>query len=209
LICNDIPGRNLPVVETANRDAARRMVEHLLSLGHQRIAHITGPAHNVEAQERIVGYREALVAAGITIDEGLIWQGDFRTRSGERAAAQYLDAKARPTAVFAANDESAIGFVKTLRDAGIVVPRDVSVCGFDDIGYAAFFDPGLTTMHQPRADIGRLAAEVLIGRIAGKEPSQRRTRLTCTLIERGSIAPLKARRVSAPPAPDRRAVTSR
>ena len=100
----------------------------------------------------------------------------------------------RPTAVFAANDESAIGFIKAVRDAGLSVPGDVSVAGFDDIGYAALFDPGLTTMRQPRAELGRVAAEILVRRMtcAGGPPPPRITRLPCTLVVRESVVPLHA-----------------
>ena len=99
----------------------------------------------------------------------------------------------RPTAVFAANDETAIGFIKAVRDAGLSVPEDVSVAGFDDIGYAALFDPGLTTMHQPRAELGRVAAEILVRRMNGiGGPPPRITRLPCSLVVRESVAPLCA-----------------
>src|SRR6185312_8609642 len=133
---------------------------------------------------------------------------------GEAAARRYLSLEERPTAVFAANDESAIGFVKTLRDAGVMVPRDVSVCGFDDIGYAALFDPGLTTMHQPRAELGRLAAETLVRRMTSPgAPVERRTRLPCTMVIRESVGPARAWRDAPPfsgkPARGRRAAASR
>ena len=192
LICNDIPEIDLPVVEIANRDAARTVVAYLIAAGHRRIAHIAGPQANIEAGERVLGYREALAAAGLPIDEGLIWAGDFRSQSGAEAARRFLAADPRPTAVFAANDESAIGFIKAVRDAGLAVPRDVSVVGFDDIGYAGLFDPGLTTMHQPRAELGRIAAEILVRRMGGdSNPAPRRTRLPCTLMVRDSVAPVR------------------
>ena len=114
------------------------------------------------------------------------------------ALRDFLPRSDRPTAVFAANDETAIGFIKAVRDAGLSVPDDVSVAGFDDIGYAALSDPGLTTMRQPRAELGRVAAEILVRRMTGQGgPQPRITRLPCTLIVRESVAPLYGAPVAA------------
>ncbi len=191
LVCNDIPGMSVPFVESANRDAARTLTEYLISVGHRRIAHITGPMRGPESEDRISGYRDALEAAGIPFDPALVWQGSYRAETGGEVAAQrFLPMTRRPTAVFAANDESAIGFIKALRDAGLSVPEDVSVAGFDDIGYAALFDPGLTTMRQPRAELGRVAAEILVRRMTGKGGLPPRiTRLPCALVVRESVVP--------------------
>ncbi|MEX0853390.1 MAG: LacI family DNA-binding transcriptional regulator [Bauldia sp.] len=195
LVCNDIPDiDSLPVVESANRDAARRMVEHLVGLGHRRIAHVTGPPHNVEARERLGGYRDALAAAGLPIDDGLIWEGAFAVDAGVIAARRFLAVSPRPTALFAASDDIAIGLIKTIRDTELSVPDDVSIAGFDDIDYAGVIDPPLTTMRQPRADLGRLAAENLLRRMAGGagKPSPRRVRLSCELIIRQSVRAIAA-----------------
>ena len=196
LICNDIPDlANLPVFETANRDAARRMVDYLVSVGHRRIVHLTGPHDNVEAQQRVLGFRDGMAAAGLTVEEGTIWEGSFRVGAGEAAGRRFLALDDRPTAIFCGNDEAAIGLIKTVRDAGVSVPRDVSVAGFDDIEYAALFEPALTTMRQPRAELGRLAAETLVKRMTGTATTvPRRTRLPCTLIVRDSVAPPRAGR---------------
>ena len=191
LVCNDIPELSVPFVESANHDAARTLTEYLISVGHRRIAHITGPRRGSEAANRLGGYREALSQASIAFDPALVWQGEYRSESGAAAAKQhFLPMIDRPTAVFAANDESAIGFIKAVRDAGMSVPRDVSVAGFDDIGYAALFDPGLTTMHQPRAELGTVAAQMLVQRMTGGPPPERISRLPCSLIVRESVAPL-------------------
>jgi LacI family repressor for deo operon, udp, cdd, tsx, nupC, and nupG len=207
LICNDIPDRDLPVFETANRDAARRMVDYLVGVGHRRIAHVTGPGHNVEARERILGYRDGLAAAGVAVDESLIWDGTFRLAGGEAAGRRYLAMSERPTAVFCGNDETAMGFIKTVRDAGLSIPRDVSVSGFDDIEYSALFEPALTTMCQPRAELGRLAAESLVRRMTGTAGTvPRRTRLPCTLAVRDSVTPPRSARETVP---GRRGVSAR
>ena len=152
LVCNDIPGpRRLPLFETDNRDAARTMAEHMVSVGHRRIAHITGPAHNPEARERIRGYRDAIAAAGIAVDECPVWPGSFSFVAGAEAAARLpRHAPVKPTAVFAASDEIAIGFIKGVARTASAVPDDVSVAGFDDIEYSGVFEPG-ADHHAPAA----------------------------------------------------------
>jgi LacI family repressor for deo operon, udp, cdd, tsx, nupC, and nupG len=217
LICNDIPGhRQLPLVASDNAAAVRTMIEYLVGLGHRRIAHIIGPRDNIEARERLDSYRKSLAAAGIPADEGLIWEGGtFSFEAGQRAAKRFLAMNHRPTAVFTANDEIAIGFIRTIREAGLSVPRDVSVAGFDDIEYARYLDPPLTTMRQPRSELGRLAAEQLLRRMSGEEKPAK-TRLPCTLIVRDSVRRHrdKPKRtpsvpVNAPDARGRRAEASR
>lgn len=190
LICNDIPGQDgLPVVEIDNHDAACRIIEYLIGLGHRRIAHAVGPTDNVEAGFRLAGYRSALVDAGIAVDDTIIWQGAFTFDAGVAVGRQFLAHADPPTAVFASNDEMAMGFIRTVKDAGMRVPGDVSVVGFDDIEYARYFDPALTTMHQPRAELGRLAAETIVSRITGSgRPVPLRTRLKCTLVVRDSAS---------------------
>ncbi len=191
LISNDIPGSGLPIFEIANHDAARMMTEYLISVGHRQIAHITGPETNVETGERLAGYRDALGAAGIPVDEALIWPGKFNLIAGAKAAQKFLALGGRrPTAVFAASDELAIGFIKTLKDAGLHIPDDVSVAGFDGIDYSAMYDPALTTVIQPRAEMGRLAAENLVKRMTGLPAEASRIRLPCSLVIRESVAPV-------------------
>jgi LacI family repressor for deo operon, udp, cdd, tsx, nupC, and nupG len=198
LICIEIPGSRFPLFDVDNRRAARQMVEFLLAMGHRRIAHITGPMKiNPESRERLKGYQDALAAAGISLDEALIWDGDFFAASGYAAAHRYFAAQDRPTAVFAGNDEMAMSFIKGLTDNGVSVPGDVSVTGFDDISGLELFIPALTTMRQPRAEMGRRAAVDLLERLGadGNVPPPLHERLDCALIVRDSV-----RRVG-PPVP--------
>jgi LacI family repressor for deo operon, udp, cdd, tsx, nupC, and nupG len=191
LVCNEVPGlEDLPLFEINNRDAAREMTEHIIARGHRRIAHIAGPSTNPEARERIRGYSDALVAAGIAVEDDLIWPGDFNFESGVMAAERFLLMHDKPTAIFAASDEAAVACIKALKDGGYAVPRDVSVTGFDGIDYSALYDPALTTVVQPRAELGRLAAENLVRRMDRDLPPEppRRTRLRCTLVIRDSVA---------------------
>ncbi len=196
LVCNEIPGdTTLSIFDVANRQAAQHAVAYLIEHGHRRIAHIAGARSNIEAQERSAGYFQALDAAGIARDDALVWGSSFRFETGVSAAKSYLASNDRPTAVFSAADDAAIGFIKTLRDAGIRIPEDVSVVGFDDINSAIVIDPALTTMHQPRAELGRAAAGDLLRRMARDAPDlpPTRLRLPCKLIVRDSVRPLRLR----------------
>jgi LacI family repressor for deo operon, udp, cdd, tsx, nupC, and nupG len=195
LVCNEIVGDDrYSVFDVDNRDAARRATAHLIAAGHRHIGHIAGAGYNVEAGERLRGFRDALEAAGIAPDESSIWVGGFRFEDGVSAAARFLALKRRPTAVFASADDGAIGFIRTVRDAGIRTPEDVSVVGFDDIDYASVIDPPLTTMRQPRAELGRLAAADLLVRMRADSPDipPARGRLRCELVERDSVRRIAA-----------------
>jgi LacI family repressor for deo operon, udp, cdd, tsx, nupC, and nupG len=205
-----------PTFGVASREAARMMIEHLIGLGHRRIAHIAGPDGNVDAQERVRGYSDALAAADIALDRELIIPGGFTFVAGAKAAQRFLALAPRPTAIFAASDEMAIGCIAGLKEAGIAVPADVSVAGFDGIDYSAMFDPALTTMLQPRAELGRLAAESLLRQLAGAPAEAKRVRLPCKLLIRESVAPVgdgmpepMRRMISEPGARDRKAEASR
>jgi LacI family repressor for deo operon, udp, cdd, tsx, nupC, and nupG len=202
LACNDIPGaEGLALFDAANRDAARQIVSYLIAIGHQRIAHLSGPSRNIEARERHAGFLEAMGAAGLKIDPNLIWEGDFYLGSGMAAAGRFLACADRPSAVFAANDQMAMGFITELKAAGIFVPDQVSVAGFDDIEYSSIFDPALTTMRQPKAEIGRLAALELLRQMNDVEVPERRSRirLSCDLIIRNSTKALRSGATSQTP----------
>jgi LacI family repressor for deo operon, udp, cdd, tsx, nupC, and nupG len=191
-ICIDLPDHpEVSVFASDNVAASRTMVKYLIDQGHERIAHITGPRGNPETLERIDGYRQALNEAGLPVDDSLLWQGAFGLEYGEQAVKHFFAQAERPTAVFAASDEIAIGFIRALRDAGLSVPDDVSVAGFDDIEYARVFNPSLTTMHQPRFELGRLAATNLVRRMTadGELPPPERLRLPCELVTRESVSP--------------------
>jgi LacI family repressor for deo operon, udp, cdd, tsx, nupC, and nupG len=149
----------------------------------------------MEAQERLRGYCDALAEAGIGLDEGLIWRGadNFDFAAGEHAGACYFACADKPTAVFAAADEIALGFMRALKNHGVSIPGNVSVAGFDDTEYAVHYDPALTTMRQPRNEMGRLAAEDLVRRMEAKgEPgATSHVRLDCTLVIRESVRKLE------------------
>jgi len=146
-----------------NRAGAVAITSHLLDAGYRRIGFIAGPADNIEAGQRLSGYRAALAARSIAFEQ--IVQGDFGERSGF-AGAGLLLAAGPPDAIFAANDMMAIGALEALRGAGLNVPGDVALAGFDDIPVARFLDPPLTTAGVPIAEIGRRAVECCIAMVA-------------------------------------------
>lgn len=160
VIVGRYPHERVSYVDVDNVVGARMAVEHLLRLGHERIATITGPPNMCAGQDRLEGYRQALAARGIPVDERLIAEGDF-TEQGGRTAMQRL-LPHRPTAVFAASDMMAVGALKTIREAGLSVPEDIALVGFDDVPLASMVDPPLTTVRQPIEQLGSMAVELLI-----------------------------------------------
>jgi LacI family repressor for deo operon, udp, cdd, tsx, nupC, and nupG len=189
---DELPDERVNSVITDNRAAAHRAVGHLIDYGHRRIAHLHGPSRNASPNERLVGFREAMQAAGLQVPPGWIIPGDYTMDAGIAAADRLAAMAERPTAIFAANDEMCIGLISRLREHGIECPRDMSVIGFDDIAVSRHFSPPLTTMRQPREEIGRLATEALIDIVEGtrSEHAPLHVVLTSTLVVRKSTAPL-------------------
>jgi LacI family transcriptional regulator, repressor for deo operon, udp, cdd, tsx, nupC, and nupG len=190
-VCEAIPEAPIPQVEVQNRVAVRAGVAYLVGLGHRRIAYLAGPTDNILEHERRCGFCEGLAHAGIPECDALFYPGDFTFRAGVAAATQFLSIRHRPTALFSANDEMAIGFVKHVRSAGLAVPDDVSVVGFDGIEFAEFVEPTLTTFRQPRRELGYHGASLLVGAMRGEaiDPANARQRLSVPLLERGSTGP--------------------
>jgi len=150
------------------RDAAREMVRHLVSLGHRRIGHITGHHAHGASGWRLLGYRDGLQRARLAYDEALVVEGLFSFDSGVAAARQLLSLKRPPTAIFAGNDDTAAGVLWTAAAMGLAVPDDLSVCGFDDTPLSRQVWPSLTTVRQPSQDMGRIATQQLLHAIDGR-----------------------------------------
>lgn len=159
-----IPNATLPFVDVDNVSAARMAVEHLIGLGHTRIACITNAPRNFgnEATDRLYGYQMALEAHGIAYDEVLVRYGDYQERSGFEAMQSLLEQYERPTAVFVASDVVALGALSAARNAGLRVPEDLAVVGFDDIQLAQYIVPPLTTVRVPAHEIGATSAQMLL-----------------------------------------------
>jgi LacI family transcriptional regulator len=182
------PGLAVASVDVDNVAGSRGAVEHLLSLGHRRIACITNaPVVYSAARERLEGYRQALRAAGLPTPDELVAEAAFDAPSGRTAMARLL-ATTSFSAAFVASDVVALGAIGALRDAGMRVPRDISIVGFDDIPLAGYFDPPLTTVRLPAFELGQAAGRVLFDRIAGR-PIVDRILLPTELVVRGSTAP--------------------
>ena len=183
------PGIDLEGYDTVsigNLEGARGMVRHLLGLGHRRVAIVAGPDRNIDARQRLEGWRAALLEAGIPAGEDLVLHGDFTERSGVDAGLRLLRLDPRPTAVFAANDYMAVGVMRALGEAGVRVPADVAVAGFDDIELARYLDPALTTVHVDAFVLGRRAVQRLLGEAGPAGPPARREILPTTLVVRAS-----------------------
>lgn len=151
-----------PSITIDNAGGARAVVRHLASLGHRRIAFVGGPANNGDAAQRRRGYRAGMRAAGAGRDADLELTGNFTEDSGYEAAKTIARRSSRPTAVFAANDAMAIGALSAFHEAGIRVPGDVALVGFDDIPIARFLSPPLTSVKVPIADLGRRGLDLLL-----------------------------------------------
>jgi DNA-binding LacI/PurR family transcriptional regulator len=169
VLMGQLPNSALPFVDVDNVSGAGMVTRHLIDLGHRRIAFISNakPAYTASA-DRLAGYRQALAAADVSFDESLVRYGDFDPASGEVAMLDLLQLTPRPTAVFVASDTVAIGVLKAIRCAGLNVPRDMALVGFDDAPHSEFIEPPLTTVRLPAFGLGWGAADMLI-RMINKE----------------------------------------
>jgi DNA-binding LacI/PurR family transcriptional regulator len=172
----------------------RQVVQHLIDLGHRRIACITyAPLPlNRHNQRRLLTYRETLEAARIPYDEALVRYGSYDPETGYVAMKSLLQASELPTAVFGMNDVMAYGAMAAIHEAGLRIPDDISVVGFDDIRLAAFANPPLTTVHEPAVEHGQRVAEILIALISGQVPDNPHEVIDTQIVVRGSSAPPRA-----------------
>ncbi|GIG30625.1 LacI family DNA-binding transcriptional regulator [Cellulomonas marina] len=182
----------LPTVDSDNLRGAVLATEHLLGLGHRRIGFVAGRADLESSRLREEGYREALTAAGIAVDPALVRPGDYRKESSRGPLRDLLSSPDRPTAVFAANDLSAIAALEVARELGLDVPGDLSVIGFDDVPEAARTTPPLSTVRQPIQEMGAAAIRLLVALLDGLPVAETHVRLPTSLVERGTTAPPRA-----------------
>jgi LacI family transcriptional regulator len=161
--------------------------QYLIDKGYTSIACITGPLDKTPARLRLEGYLSAMARAGLSIPEGYCITGDFEFNGGLEAMQKLLAQAQRPQAVFIGNDAMAFGAYQALYQAGLSIPDDMAVIGYDDIELARYMTPPLTTIHQPKDELGELAIDVLIHRMAQPALQQQRLQLTPVLMERGSV----------------------
>jgi len=184
----ELPDPRVATVGATNWAGGVAAVRHLLGLGHRRIAVIGGPVAMLCSRARISGYREAMTSAGLEIDPALIRNGSFHHIGGYEAARELFELAEPPTAIFACSDEQAFGVAEAARVTGRRVPQDLSVVGFDDLPISRWFSPPLTTVRQPLAEMGRIAAEMLLAMMDGREPNGRQVELATELVVRSSTA---------------------
>ncbi|ELY2789337.1 DNA-binding transcriptional regulator CytR [Cronobacter sakazakii] len=187
------PELELPTVHIDNLTAAFNAVNYLHELGHQRIACIAGPEEMPLCHYRLQGYVQALRRSGMTVDPHYIARGDFTYEAGANALEQLLNLPQPPTAIFCHSDVMALGALSMAKRRGFRVPDDLSIIGFDNIALAEFCDPPLTTVAQPRFDIGREAMLLLLSQLNGHTVSSGSRLLDCELVLRGTTRAPKPR----------------
>ncbi len=163
-----IDNPHFDTIVTDGFGGAREMVTYLLGLGHSRIAVVKGGETNIESQERLRGVQAAFTNFGIPYNTAFEFDGDFTEASGYEAAREILELEIRPTAIFTFNDSMAIGAIGAIREAGLRIPADISVCGFDDIPVAKYLSPSLTSVHVPIHDLGVMAISRIFDRLQNK-----------------------------------------
>jgi len=162
LACEYLEGASVPAVVIDNIRCAEKLTQHLIKLGHKQIAFLSGPLDIILNRDRLKGFYNSMIDHGIEVDPLLVAEGDFTMESGYHLTKKLMTLKRPPTAIFAANDEMAIGSIKAIKSIGWKVPKDVAVVGFDDIKMASVFEPSLTTIAQPASLIGIRAMETLL-----------------------------------------------
>jgi LacI family transcriptional regulator len=190
------PDDSVISVSSTNFTGGVQAAAHLVELGHRRIALAGGPADSVTGRERDHGYRSALETAGLVPDEALMLQGEFTFEAGVAMGLELLGRDAPPSAIFAACDLSALGVLEAARQAGLRVPQDLSVVGFDDTPAALWSAPPLTTVRQNMTGMGRVALRTLVEIAEGREPVSHRIELATSLVLRQSTAPPPPRRLA-------------
>lgn len=183
---------HVAVVEIAYADGIVAAIRHLAALGHTRIAHVTGPMTTRGGPERLAMFRQALEAASLPFIPDLIQGGNYRVEGGRAAGHTLLQRADPPTAIFAANDSTALGVLQAARERGVRVPDDLSLVGLDDVPVASLVTPPLTTVALPLAEIGTIAARALVAMIRG-ESTERKICIDGHLVVRESTGPVTAR----------------
>jgi LacI family transcriptional regulator len=183
------PPDGIPCVSAMHASGAKQATEHLLELGHRRIAAIAGAKGWYATEERLLGFRAALAGAGILLDPALIRYSDWQIRSGEIAAEELLSIDDPPTAIFGFNDNVAIGVLNAARRHGLRVPEDLSIVGFDDTFQSKIVTPQLTTVRQPLQELGRTGVSLLMRLLEGQRVEALRMELSTTLVVRASTGP--------------------
>ncbi|UOF90355.1 LacI family transcriptional regulator [Fodinisporobacter ferrooxydans] len=189
LACEYVESYEIPTVSIDNVSAAREATEYLIDQGHTRIGFITGPLEIILSRDRVKGYRQALLLREIPIHDFLIQEGDFSVKSGYDIMTKFLANEQKPTAIFASNDEMAIGAMKACKSKGLRIPDDISIIGFDDVPISTLVEPELTTVSQPKYEIGSQAMKMLLNIIETNDLKQKQIVLPHKLMIRQTTHP--------------------
>ncbi|HQZ11894.1 MAG TPA: LacI family DNA-binding transcriptional regulator [Devosia sp.] len=187
-----VPNDTAPAILPAHAQGAETAVEHLIAAGHRRIAFINGEDWMVASHDRLRGYKRALKRAGIPFDPALVRSGNWLLSLGHDCTRDLLQLEDRPTAIFCASDKMAIGAYEAIKEAGLRIPSDISVVGFDDDPTARYLDPPLTSVQVPHEDMGRRAVTHLYAKRSRTDRTAAiagRLQIECPLVERNSVAP--------------------
>lgn len=185
----ELKADNVYSVLLNNEDGMYGAVEHLIKLGHRKIACITGPENTYDADKRLIGYKKALIDYNYPIDNDLIINGNFEESSGYQAVKLLLAYNMDIDAITAANDEMAIGAIRAIKESGLKIPQDISVVGFDDIQLAEYISPSLTTVNHPKYEWGEIATRILLQAIEGEKTNVDTIMLPSRLVVRKSSGP--------------------
>jgi LacI family transcriptional regulator len=198
VVCVDRQARGWrgDVVLVANEEGAYQATRHLLRMGHRHLAVITGPLHLTNAVERLEGFKRALKEADLHLEPDYMQEARFERNSGYQAAIRLLRMLPRPTGIFAGNDLMALGVFLATRELGLHCPEDISIVGFDNLDFAEFTAPALTTVHQPGYQLGTAAARLLVERIHGSKQPVKKVVLSTELKMRNSVAPISEAQLS-------------
>lgn len=189
MVDNAPAGLGLDTVVLDNVQAAALATRHILGFGHRLVATVAGPEHQLPGRERLEGFLATMAADGLAVPAGFVRRGAFRQEDAFAAARELLSLQPRPTAIFVANNHMLVGVMQAVAEAGLAVPRDISVAGIDDFPWAAAFMPALTTVRQPIAAMAEAALARLLARIGGDNGAPRRQVMAPELIVRSSCAP--------------------
>ena len=177
---------DFPYLDVNGKAGLRQLTQHLIDLGHRRVAYVSAPLNLMFASHRLEGYKEALVANGVPFDKALVTVGELTERSGYKVGRDFLTRDERPTAIIACNDLMALGVASAAQRLGLTVGRDVAVAGFDDVSLAEHAHPSLTTVRQPIYEIGQRICEMLIHLLQGETLEERHVILEPELVVRES-----------------------
>lgn len=198
LACEYVDELDIPTVSIDNISGARKLTEHLINAGHKKIAYISGPMNVILSRDRLRGFQQAMAQYDLPVDPSYIQEGDYEIESGYNQMVKLLALEDPPTAVFVFNDEMALGTIKAVQDHGLKVPEDIAVVGFDNLKMATIFSPRMTTIDQPKYEIGQRATNMLLTLMKGGSLEKKKIVLKDELIIRESCGYFQQKSVIKP-----------